>query len=424
MSKKRPGSEGLTMIRKAILSACVALVAGTSMPASGATDARQSHEAMIVLDTHFDTPANLGRPGWSIMDRHVEAIDGDQVDVPRMADGGVDGGFFAIFTASGPRTEEGDRAARDFALRRGVQIREMIARHPETFALAITADDAEAAVQQGKRFVFLSMENGYPFERDISLMSAFRSLGVTMMSPVHTRNNDLADSSTDTPEWNGLSPVGKAFVAEANRLGILIDLSHASDAVVRQAVALSKAPIILSHSGMRGVFDHPRNIPDAEAKLIAQKGGVIQINAFNAYMIATPSIPEREAALKELMAGFASGRALSSEQRRALIAKRKAIDTQWPVPKADFDDLMAHILHAIKLVGIDHIGISGDFDGGGGVEGFRDITDFPKVTAALLKAGYKADDIAKLWGGNALRVLRAAQAAGDPGVSPAIPTTN
>ncbi|SER89069.1 dipeptidase [Sphingobium sp. YR768] len=404
-------------------------VAVLALMAAGAAtaatpDARKAHEGMIVLDTHFDTPANLGRPEWNIMDRHVEAIDGDQVDLPRMVDGGVDGGFFAIFTASGPRTPEGDRAARDFAIRRGVQIREMIAKHADTFSLAITADDAETAVKQGKRFVFLSMENGYPFERDISLMSAFRSLGVTMMSPVHTKNNDLADSSTDKPEWNGLSPAGKAYVAEANRLGILIDLSHASDEVVRQTVALSKAPIILSHSGMRGVFDHPRNIPDAEAKLIADKGGVIQINAFNAYMIATPKIPEREAALKELMAGFMSRANMSAQERRDLIARRKEIDAKWPVPQATFDDLMKHILHAIKLVGIDHIGISGDFDGGGGIEGFRDITDFPKVTAALLKAGYKAEDIAGLWSGNALRVLRAAQAAAEPGTAPAIPFTN
>jgi membrane dipeptidase len=404
-------------------------VAAFALMAAGAAtaatpDARKAHEGMIVLDTHFDTPANLGRPEWNIMDRHVEATDGDQVDLPRMVDGGVDGGFFAIFTASGPRTPEGDRAARDFAIRRGVQIREMIAKHADTFSLAITADDAEAAVKQGKRFVFLSMENGYPFERDISLMSAFRSLGVTMMSPVHTKNNDLADSATDKPEWNGLSPAGKAYVAEANRLGILIDLSHASDAVVRQTVALSKAPIILSHSGMRGVFDHPRNIPDAEAKLIAEKGGVIQINAFNAYMIATPKIPEREAALKEVMASFMSRANMSAQERRDLIARRKEIDAKWPVPQATFDDLMKHILHAIKLVGIDHIGISGDFDGGGGIEGFRDITDFPKVTAALLKAGYKAEDIAGLWGGNALRVLRAAQAGAEPGTVPAIPFTN
>ncbi|MDX3911394.1 MAG: dipeptidase [Sphingobium sp.] len=409
---------------KASATALAVAMGSFSLPVAGAIDAGRAHEAMIVLDTHFDTPANLGRPGWNIMDRHVEDIDGDQVDVPRMIDGGVDGGFFAIFTASGPRTLDGNREARDFAFRRGVQIREMIARHSDTFALALTADDAETAVRQGKRFVFLSMENGYPFEGYISLMSAYRSLGVTMMSPVHTKNNDLADSSTDKPEWNGLSPAGKAFVAEANRLGVLIDLSHASDTVVRQTLELSKAPIILSHSGMRASFDHPRNIPDAEAKLIAAKGGVIQINAFNGYMIATPSIPEREAALKELMASFSSRTGMTSDARRALVAKRKEIDRRWPVPKADFDDLMSHVLHAIKLVGIEHVGISGDFDGGGGIEGFRDVTDFPKVTAALLKAGYKADDIAKLWGGNALRVLREAQAAGDPATIPSIPTTN
>ncbi|PZU58377.1 MAG: peptidase M19 [Sphingobium sp.] len=412
------------LAQMAIIQPSLAAGKGAAKPVT-AEEARAAHDQAIVLDTHFDTPANLGRPGWSIMDRHVFEEDGDQVDYPRMVDGGVDGGFFAVYTPQGPRTAEGDRLARDAAIVRAVQIREMVARHSDVFELALTADDAERIAKAGKRFVFLSMENGYPFEGDLSLMRTFRALGVVMASPAHFANNDLADSATDPkgPEWHGLSPKGKDYVAEANRLGIVIDASHSSDESLRQMVALSKAPIILSHSGMRAIFDHPRNVSDADAKLIAAKGGVIQLNAFNGYMIAAPKIPERDAAMKALMARFQALGEPTPEQRKALLAERKAIDAKWPAPRANFDDFMKHMLHAIKLVGVDHVGVSGDFDGGGGIDGFEDVTDYPKLSAALLKAGYTPADVAKIWGGNALRVVRAAQAIADPAAIPKVPVT-
>lgn len=406
-----------------------ALIFGTAASVTArkapADPARAIHEQLIVLDTHFDTPANLGRPGWNIMDRHVTDTDGDQVDYPRMVQGGVDGGFFAIYTPSGPRTAEGDRAARDFGLQRAVQIREMVAKHSDVFALALTADDAVKAAAAHKRFVFISMENGYPFEGDLTLMRSFRGLGVTMMGLVHFKNNDLADSATDVPEWHGLSPKGKDAVAMANRLGVVLDMSHASDDVLRQTVQLSSAPIILSHSGMRALHNNPRNVSDEDARLVAAKGGVIQINAFSGYMVDPPAASAaRDAAMKELMAGYEKADTMTVAERRALIARRKAIELQFPAPRANFDMFMAHLLHAIKLVGIDHVGISGDFDGGGGVDGMNDITAYPKVTAALLKAGYSPADIGKVWGGNALRVLKQAQSLADPVFVPAVPVTN
>lgn len=388
--------------------------------ASAADNAQIIHENMIVLDTHFDTPANLRRPGWSIIDRHRQDIDGDQVDYPRMVDGGVDGGFFAIFTPQGPRSKEGDNAARDAALVRASQIREMVAAHPEAFELALTAEDAVRIAAAHKCFVFMSMENGYPFEGDLSLMKSFRALGVTMMGPVHFRNNDLADSATDKAEWNGLSADGKLFVAEANRLGIVLDASHASDAVLEQMVSLSTAPIILSHSGMRAIHNHPRNVSDADAKLVASKGGVIQINAFSAYMIDAPANPERDAAMAALMKEFGSTNALTVDEKQSLIAKRAALNSKFPAPRATFGDFMKHMLYAINLVGIDHVGVSGDFDGGGGVSGLEDVTAYPRITTALLKTGYSASDIGKIWGGNALRVLREAQSLAEPGAVPVI----
>jgi len=385
-------------------------VAG-SAHAAAQSPAEKAHADALVLDTHFDTPANFHLPGWDMMDRHDHAADGSQVDYPRMVEGGVDGGFFAIFTPQGPRTPEGNAKARDAALVRAVEIHEMAAKHGDRFALATRAENAAAIAAQGKRFVFMSIENSYPLGQDLTLMKTFRDLGVRMIGPIHFLNNDLGDSSTDPkgPEWGGLSPLGKAFVAEANRLGMVIDASHASDAATEQMIELSKVPIILSHSGVDAVFESPRNIPDALLVKLAAKGGVIQINAFSNYMVPTPKIPEREAALAELAKSIgASGRDMTPAQRKALMDGRAAIDAKWPVPRANLDDFMKHMLHVIRLVGVDHVGVSGDFDGGGGIDGLEDVTDYPKITERLISAGYSKEDVAKVWGGNALRVLKAA----------------
>lgn len=376
------------------------------------TPAQAAHAEALVLDTHFDTPANFHLPGWDMMDRHDYEADGSQVDHPRMVEGGVDGGFFVIFTPQGERSPQADARARDAAIVRAVEIHEMVAKHGEAFALATRAADAAAINAAGKRFVFMSVENSYPLGQDLSLMQTFYALGVRMIGPVHFLNNDLADSSTDPkgPEWNGLSPLGRRFVAEANRLGMVIDASHASDAATEQMIELSATPIILSHSGLDAVFEHPRNIPDDLLRKLAAKGGVIQINAFSNYMVPTPKIPEREAALADLAKSIgAGGRDMTPAQRKAYLEGRKAIDAKWPVPRANLDDFMKHMLHAIEVAGIDHVGVSGDFDGGGGIEGLEDVADYPKITERLIAAGYSKADVAKIWGGNALRVLKAAE---------------
>ena len=387
------------------------LLASCALPALSATPAAEAHKAAIVLDTHFDTPANFHIPGWDMMERHSVETDGSQVDYPRMVDGGVDGGFFAIFTPQGARTPEGDAKARDAALLRAVEIREMVAKHGAKFALATEAEEAAPILAAGKKVVFMSMENSQPVEADLTLMQTFYTLGVRMIGPIHFLNNDLGDSSTDPKgkEWNGLSPKGKAFVAEANRLGMVLDASHASDDVLDQMLAISTTPLILSHSGLDAIFDHPRNIDDNRLKALAAKGGVIQINAFSNYMVPQVKIPQRDAAMAALMKSVgATGRDMTPAQRKAFLDGRKAIDAKWPVPRANLDDFMKHMLHAIQVAGIDHVGVSGDFDGGGGIEGLEDVTDYPKITERLIAAGYSKDDVAKVWGGNALRVLKAA----------------
>lgn len=401
-----------TFAAAAALALCALPAAAQTVDAATAAKARRAHEAALVLDTHFDTPANFGRPGWSIMDRHPLGPDRSQVDYPRMVDGGVDGGFFAVFTSQGPRDDAGLARARDAGLVRTVEIREMVASNNAKFALALKADDAAAIAKTGRKFVFISMENAYPLGKDLTLMRTFYALGVRMMSPAHFANNDLADSATDPkgPEWGGLSPLGKQFVAEANRLGIVLDASHASDQVLDQMLDLSSAPIILSHSGVRAIYDHPRNVPDDLLRKLAAKGGVVQVNAFSAYMIDQPEIPERQAALADLGKTFGSPRQLPADKVAAYMAARAEIDAKWPVRRASLDDLVKHVVHAREVAGVDHVGVSGDFDGGGGVEGFDQVSDYPRLSERLTALGWTADDLAKLWGGNALRVLKEVEA--------------
>jgi membrane dipeptidase len=390
--------------------AALALFAGAAHAADPAA-ARKLHEGLLTLDTHLDTPANFGRPGWDILDRHSADKDGSQIDYPRMVEGGLDGGFFAIFTNQGPRTPEATRAARDAAIIRGVEIHEMVAKHGDKFGLALKADDAERIAAQGKRVVFVSVENSYPMDGDVTLLSTFYALGVRISGLAHFKNNDMADSSTDTPEWHGLSPLGKQFVAEANRLGVVLDGSHSSDEVLDQLITLSKTPVILTHSGCKAVFNHPRNVDDARIKALAASGGVIQVDAYSSYLIETPKNADRDAAVAALRAKAGARAKMTETERAGFMAEMKAIDAKYPVPKATFEDFIKHLNHALKVAGVDHVGIGIDFDGGGGVTGLNDASDYWKISERLLAEGYTRDDLAKIWGGNVLRLLRAAEAA-------------
>ena len=203
---------------------------------------------------------------------------------------------------------------------------------------------------------------------------------------------------------------GKQFLAEANRLGMILDASHASDDVFDQMLALSSTPIILSHSGAKAVFNHPRNIDDTRIMKLAAAGGVIQINAYTDYLVATPAIPARNTAMRALGSKYGPFRTLSGNTLKAYMAERHGIEAQYPLPKASIDNVMDHLLHVLKLVGPDHVGIGLDMDGGGGVTGVEDVAGIPEITSRLLAAGYSEADLAKIWGANALRLLRQAEA--------------
>jgi membrane dipeptidase len=376
---------------------------------------RAMHDRLICLDTHLDAPALFARPGWDIMQRHSYETDLSQVDYPRMVAGGLKGGFFAIYTPQGPLTPEGYLAARDAALIRAMQIREMVARNGAHFELAFTAADVDRIGASGKRIVFQSIENSWPLGTDVTLLRSFYKLGVRLAGPVHFTNNQLADSATDPKgkQWNGLSPLGKDFVAEANNLGIVLDASHSSDDVFDQMLNLSRAPILLSHSGCRAVHDHPRNLDDDRIKKLAAAGGSIQINSLSSYLVTTPPVPALEQAQGAIFARLRTLPAMTPiearetimDAARQLMALRKA----YPQPRATFDDFMKHVRHALDLVGPEHVGIGADWDGGGGVTGMEDCAAIPKITEALVRDGHTESELRAIWGGNALRVLQNAE---------------
>ncbi|RYY25458.1 MAG: membrane dipeptidase [Sphingomonadales bacterium] len=368
------------------------------------TTDRISHDQMLILDTHLDTPEFFEHPGWDFARWHDVDFDKSQVDIPRMEQGGLDGGFFVIYTGQGPLTAAGYAKARNGALVRANWIQKVVAANPTKLAFATTAADAARIAKSGKRIVYQSIENSYPLGEDISLLSYFYDLGVRMASPVHFRNNQFADSGTDKVKaFNGFSPLGKAWLVEMNRLGMVVDVSHASDDVFDQALALSKTPIILSHSGPKAIYDHARNLDDERMRKLAKAGGVIQINSV--YLAAGDSNKARNA-IQERQDNWWI---LSEAEQRKLIADKKVADATDPYLGPDFEVFMQSLLHAIKVMGVDHVGVGADWDGGGGVRGFEDITALPKVTARLRKEGYKDAEIEKIWSGNVLRVMKAAE---------------
>lgn len=389
----------------------LALLTGSAQAAEVSPAIRALHERLLVLDSHLDTPMQLARPGWDISQRHGYADDLSQVDLPRMRDGGLDGGFFAVFTPQGPRTAEGRTLASEHGLAVITRIRDMVAARPDEFALATRAQEVPGIVASGRRVVLISMENAEPLAADPGRLATYQRLGLRMLGLVHGQNNAFADSATALPEWHGLSPAGHELVGEANRLGILIDVSHASDAVFDQVLELSRAPVIASHSGARAIGPHPRNLDDARLRRLAEKGGVIQVNSYPSDLVPRPPNPERDKALGPLYREFRLAASLAPEQVADLARRIREAEARYPLPTTSLDDFMAHLLHILAVVGPQHVGIGADWDGGGGVEGLRDVSDLPRITQRLLAAGYSEQDLAAIWGGNLLRVMAAAEAA-------------
>jgi membrane dipeptidase len=371
--------------------------------------ARAIHERALTVDTHDDIPFNYATT-------EVNAC-GDtrmQVDIPKMKAGGLDAAFFAVYVGQGPRTPEGNAKAKQDALTKFSAIHRMAEQMcPDLVELAYTPDDVERIAKSGKRVALIGIENGYVIGRDLSLIKDYYDRGARYMTLAHGAHNDISDSATPrTPEHNGLSAFGEQVVAEMNRVGMMVDVSHISKAAMMHAVRISRAPVIASHSSTRATADHPRNMDDEQLVALKRNGGVMQTVAFAAYVKVQP--PERLEAIrllreKMLVAGASSVRALPADQQAEYERELAGIDRKWP--RATVRDFVDHIDHAVRLIGIDHVGISSDFDGGGGVEGWNSAAETFNVTLELVRRGYSEAQIRKLWGGNLLRVWRAADAA-------------
>ena len=359
------------------------------------------HSRMLVLDTHLDTPLHFERAGWNFADRHSLADDMAQLDIPRMKDGNLDGGFFAIYTEQGPLTAKGYAHALAFARGRSDLIDKTIAANSDAIAPALTAADALRLNKEGKLIAFKSMENSYPLGEDLSLLQGFYDKGLRLAGPVHSKDNQFADSATGEGRWKGLSPLGKQWVAEMNRLGIVIDASNSSDAAFDQILALSKYPILLSHSSLRSAFDHPRNLDEGRLKALAAKGGAMCISTI--FMSPMNMSPARG----ELFGKYERIGSLSPAEQADLNRQWRDLDKTEALWAADFEDYMTMVLRAIEVGGVDHICFGADWDGGGGLPGIEDISALPKVTERLKDAGYSDADIEKMWSGNILRVLAA-----------------
>jgi membrane dipeptidase len=362
------------------------------------------HARLFTIDTHSDTPtAGFLQPDWDFAARHARADDGSQIDLPRMH-GAADAMVFAVYVSQAARTPEGHALAHQIALKAFDRAHAVLQANAAQCGLALSADDGPRLKAAGRKAIYLSIENAYSLGREVANVEKFHRLGVRMLGLTHMLNNEVADSSTDPrgAEWKGLSPLGREMMAECNRLGIVLDASHASDDVLRDLLEHSATPPILSHSDCRAVCDHPRNVGDDLLRALAAKGGVLQINALPISLVDAPG-NRRTAAIAEVLMRYRDT-PLTPEAIAAADRDYEVVTKQNPNPPTTLEDFIRHVEHAVEVMGIDHVGIGCDFDGGGGVKGMDDVSEFPALTAALLARGWKEPDLAKLWGENTLRV--------------------
>ena len=382
--------------------------------------ARDIHDRVITIDTHDDIPFNFAT-------REVDpGVRGErQVDLPKMHEGGLDVGFFIVYVGQGQNNPEGYAQAYEQAITKFEAIHRMANEmYPDQIELAYTADDVERIHSDGKLVAVIGIENGWPVGEGLANVATFHELGGRYITLAHNGHNQIADSANPRPDepeelHRGISDFGAEVIAEMNRLGIMVDVSHISKNAMLEAVELSEAPAIASHSSCRALCDVPRNMDDEQLLALKENGGVIQIVALGNFVKLTP---ERDAAVDALVAEMTGANGLrelfrrmfmASDDERAEIEQQMAairerieskIDPLYPGP--DVEDFVDHIDHAVQLIGIEHVGISSDFDGGGGIVGWNDASETFNVTRELVLRGYSEAEIRQLWGGNALRVWR------------------
>ncbi len=362
--------------------------------------ARTLHFSSIVVDTHDDTTQRFLDGDFDLLPRNGSG----SIDIPRMKEGGLGAIFFSIWI---PSKITGPEAVKH-ALDQIDAVREQARKHPKEIALATTAAEIREARKNGKIAALMGVEGGHMIASDLSVLRSFAALGVRYMTLTHSGNDEWADSSTDKAAHNGLSDFGKDVVREMNRLGVMVDISHVSDKTFYDALEVSKAPLIASHSSCRAICDAPRNMTDQMIEDLAAKGGVIQINYHVGFLSqefrdAEKSDPEINKAIAtevEKRCGDKEGCQLIEGEK----ITREYVD-KGKLPRVDWIKIIEHIDHAVKIGGVEHVGLGSDFDGANMPYGMEDASKLPKITEALLRKGYSEGDVKKILGENTLRVM-------------------
>ena len=369
--------------------------------------ALEIHDRILTVDTHADTPLRMIEPGFDMAKEHNPHETGSKVDYPRMKKGGLDAIFFAAFVAQDIRNNNGNSSAKALCLQMIDSILVSTEKNPDKVGLALNAEDAYRLEKEGKRAIFIGIENGYPIGSDISNVQLYYNKGVRYITLVHSSNNDIADSATDDEgsEHGGISELGEKVVKEMNRLGIMVDISHGNDSVFYDAISLSKAPIIASHSNARFITDHKRNMTDEMLKLIAKNRGVVQLTMISDYLREALPNTQLDSAIAIHRASMKPLEEMTQEDREDYRIEIDEINKKYPMKEANVRHVVDHIDHIVKIAGIDHVGIGCDFDGGGGIDGIFDVSEVMNITIELVKRGYTEKEIQKIWGGNIMRVL-------------------
>ena len=386
--------------------------------------AKGIHERVITLDTHDDIDTDN-----FVEDRNYTMDLDNQVTLPKMNAGGLDVAWFIVYTGQGDLDEEGYQKAYDNAMDKFAAIHRLTEEiAPDQIELALTSDDVRRISASGKKVAMIGIENGYPIGLDIANVKKFADLGGRYMSLAHNGHSQLSDSNTGEGDsiwlYNGLSELGKEVIIEMNKWGIMIDVSHPSKEAMRDMIELTKAPIIASHSSSRALNDHSRNLDDEQLLWLKENGGVVQTVAFSGYVNSEKHNANREAwrhvedslgaEIGFVRLSWPEIRELSDEDMKAYrdsyyalrdLAKPYEEEVNAVSPPVDVADFVNHIDYLVELIGIDHVGISSDFDGGGGVYGWNDASETFNVTLELVRRGYTEEQIAQLWSGNLLRVL-------------------
>ncbi len=386
-----------------VIAGCLAAGLGAAAAAADpvADHARQLHFSSIVVDTHDDTTQRLFSKNYDFSRRNT---DGSHVDLPRLREGGLNALFFSIWinsTIVGPPAVER-------ALDQIDAVRQLVHDHPRDLELATSADEVRRAHDRGRIAVLMGIEGGHMLGNDLRMVRIYSALGVRYMTLTHFHNSEWADSSTDKPAHNGLTEFGKDVVREMNRQGILIDISHVADKTFYDALETSRAPLIASHSSVRAISGHPRNMSDDMIKALAAKGGVIQI-AYELNFLSDEFRQASTAAFGDVSKIFdemdkkCGGDDICLQDARTHDIAR--LQAEGKLPRVSWERIVEHIDHAVRLVGADHVGLGSDFDGAVMPEGMEDCSKLPRITEALVRKGYSDADIRKILGGNVLRVL-------------------